>query len=557
MSSEKRLLLAVGLTLLILIVYPVYLRWITPESIPSRTSAAVQTPNGLGETAGVLAGPGSGLSLPQPPDISELPVREKKFYEFSNSRFDVQFSDRGAVMTKLQVKGWDKNGNGDVDLIHPAPQEAASVQPRSEVHEESTISKAFLVTIPNQGIDFSDLTFSLEALSERTGEVRLAAQEAGRWRLEKKFQFDEKEPVVWFETVAQNLSDRPQLAALEVTSDLNIDSASRRDNYEVQSFTAFPDRLVSVKLDKMAKKTVISEGSVLWQALVRKYFGIFFHPDEPATLSKSEADSKDANVMRGTLRFSAREVAPGETLTRKFLVYAGPQNYAALKSFDRGFERVLSQGFFGVFKLWLLVALRWVHKVTGNYGWSIILITCAVKLLFTPFTHMSFESMRKMQALQPKIKALQEQYKQDQAKLSKETMELYKRHKVNPMGGCLPMLLQIPVFIAFYQVLVQTVELKGAPFLFWIRDLSEPDRLWALPFSLPFLGDGVNVLPILMLLSMVWQQRLTPQAGTPEQQKIMMIMPVVFGFIFYSLPSGLVLYWLFNKVPSLFFPFFF
>jgi len=174
-------------------------------------------------------------------------------------------------------------------------------------------------------------------------------------------------------------------------------------------------------------------------------------------------------------------------------------------------QHLLSQGFFGVFKLWLLVALRWVHKVTGNYGWSIILITCAVKLLFTPFTHMSFESMRKMQALQPKIKALQEQYKQDQAKLSKETMELYKRHKVNPMGGRLPMLLQIPVFIAFYQVLVQTVELKGAPFLFWIRDLSEPDRLWALPFSLPFLGDGVNVLPILMLLSMVWQQRLTPR----------------------------------------------
>src|SRR3989338_497244 len=131
-------------------------------------------------------------------------------------------------------------------------------------------------------------------------------------------------------------------------------------------------------------------------------------------------------------------------------------------------------------------------------------------------------------------------------------MELYKKNKVNPMGGCLPMLLQIPIFIAFYQVLAQTVELKGAPFIFFIRDLSEPDRFWTLPFAIPFLGDAVNVLPILMLGSMVWQQQLTPQTGTSDQQKMMMFMPVIFGFMFYNLPSGLVLYWLVNNLLSIF-----
>ena len=120
------------------------------------------------------------------------------------------------------------------------------------------------------------------------------------------------------------------------------------------------------------------------------------------------------------------------------------------------------------------------------------------------------------------------------------------------MSGCLPMVLQIPVFIAFYQVLDQTVELKGEPFILWIRDLSAPDRAWTLPMALPFLGDAVNILPLLMLGSMVWQQRLTPQTGPPDQQKIMMIMPIVFGFIFYSMPSGLVLYWFVSNMLSIF-----
>jgi YidC/Oxa1 family membrane protein insertase len=131
-------------------------------------------------------------------------------------------------------------------------------------------------------------------------------------------------------------------------------------------------------------------------------------------------------------------------------------------------------------------------------------------------------------------------------------MQLYKRNRVNPMGGCLPMLIQIPIFIAFYQVLSEAIELKGAPFIAWINDLSEPDRLFTFPVSIPFLGDSFHLLPILMLASMVWQQKLTPQAGaTPEQTKIMAFMPLIFGFIFYKMPSGLVLYWFVNNVLSI------
>src|SRR3989338_7350631 len=163
----------------------------------------------------------------------------------------------------------------------------------------------------------------------------------------------------------------------------------------------------------------------------------------------------------------------------------------------------------GTLRLWMLLGLDYFFHLTGNYGVAILVLTLLIKLLFTPLTHFSYQSMGKMHALQPKMKALQSQHKNDPQRLNKEMMELYRRNRVNPLGGCLPMVLQIPIFIAFYQVLSTAADIKGEPFMFWIRDLSEPDRAWTLPFTLPFLGDGINILPILMLGSMVWQQRLT------------------------------------------------
>jgi YidC/Oxa1 family membrane protein insertase len=234
-------------------------------------------------------------------------------------------------------------------------------------------------------------------------------------------------------------------------------------------------------------------------------------------------------------------------------IYAGPQRYEVLRSFNVGFDEILSRGFFGFFKLILLRSLKFFNNYCHNYGWAIIILTLLIKGLFTPLTHMSFESMRKMQALQPRIKSLQEQFKKDPTKLNQKMMELYKRNRVNPMGGCLPMVMQIPIFISFYQVLAEAIELKGAPFIYWVQDLAEPDRLFRLPVEIPFLGDSFNLLPLLMLGSMIYQQKLSPQMGsTPEQAKMMAwMMPIMFGAMFYKMPCGLVLYWFINNLLSI------
>jgi YidC/Oxa1 family membrane protein insertase len=228
-----------------------------------------------------------------------------------------------------------------------------------------------------------------------------------------------------------------------------------------------------------------------------------------------------------------RPLSDGRTA---FKVFLGPKVQEVLA--ESGFElsRLLDFGWFWFIAIPMLYLLRWLHRLTGNYGVDIILLTGIVRAATTPLTQKSFKSMKEMQKLQPQLKRLQEQYKEDQAKLQKEMMELYKRHGVNPFSGCVPMLLQMPIFVGLYQALMHAIELRHAPFALWITDLSAPERLMVA-------GIGIPVLTILMGATMVLQTWLTPQQGDPAQRQVMMIMPVLFTFMFINFPAGLVLYW--------------
>jgi len=214
-----------------------------------------------------------------------------------------------------------------------------------------------------------------------------------------------------------------------------------------------------------------------------------------------------------------------------------------LESVDRRLVRAINFGMFDWLAVPLLRALKWINASIGNYGWSIILLTVLINLVMFPLRHKSVVSMRKMQEIQPQIKAIQEKYSKlkmgdpEKQKQNTETMNLYREKGVNPASGCIPMLLTFPVLFAFYSLLSQAIEIRGADFALWIHDLSAHDPLY--------------VTPILMGITMVWQQRLTPSAGDPMQQKMMMAMPLVFTFMFLWAPSGLVIYWFVSNVLAI------
>jgi len=291
------------------------------------------------------------------------------------------------------------------------------------------------------------------------------------------------------------------------------------------------------------------ETPIDWVAAKNKYFVQILAFDEPAddceirVMRDAAASNRVALASTSArLLLPDKTIAPGGTLTRQVSYYVGPKKYSILKDLGKYKGEVMQFGWWDWFR-WLCRTLLWtlnaLNAVIPSYGVAIIVVTIIVRILFWPITHKSTESMKKMQKIQPLVTEIREKYKDKPQKMNQEVMALYKEHKVNPMAGCLPMVVQIPVFIALFIVLRSAVELRFAEFL-WIRDLSEPEGLLA--GTIPIVGS-LNILPLFMTLTTVLQQRLTPTAGDPQQQKMMMIMPVVFLFLFYNMASALVLYW--------------
>ena len=287
-------------------------------------------------------------------------------------------------------------------------------------------------------------------------------------------------------------------------------------------------------------------GDIRWAGFTNSYFLAGMMP-QAGQAQEVEAAQLFFSDEDGTLETRLSMPWSGETVS--YTLYIGPKDTSALNAVDPAFDRAVDFGWSHFIARPLVSLLRILYGVTGNYGMAIILLTVMVKLVFFPLSNKSFKSMSAMKKLQPQMERLREQHKDDKQKLNQETMELYKRYEVNPLGGCIPMIVQLPVFIGLYQGLLYAIELRQAPFFGWIEDLSQPDRLGAL--AIPFVDPpGIPVLTLLMGGSMIIQQMMTPTTGDPTQQKMMLLMPVVFTVMFVNFPAGLVLYWLINNVLS-------
>ena len=393
-------------------------------------------------------------------------------------------------------------------------------------------------------------TSSPDAQAVRAGEkriVRLVWESSGGVRIVREYEFSGDR--YDFEVREQVSNGSREAIRLRPGFEL---SQEFKGELEADSYT-FTGAVVETKgkIEQLDLKTIgkgkVEKYPVSWAAADSKYFGLILLPDKPWTLERI------ALVGETGIRMSVADapvtLSPGEMVRIQARVFAGPKRYSLLKETGKGLEDLVDYGWFSFLAKPLVWLLNASNRVTRNYGIDIVILTILIKILFFPLTQKSMASMKKMQDLQPILVKLREKYKDDAQKLNQETMNLYKTYKINPLSGCLPMLLQIPVFIALYKGLLVTIELRHSPFFLWINDLSAPERLWDIAvagYTIP-----IRLLPLLMGISMFVQQKMTPSAGDPNQQKIMLLMPVIFTFMFWGFPTGLVIYWLANNVLSI------
>jgi YidC/Oxa1 family membrane protein insertase len=246
-------------------------------------------------------------------------------------------------------------------------------------------------------------------------------------------------------------------------------------------------------------------------------------------------------------------IDPGQQASIAFQLYMGPKSLKVLSAYDNNLKKSINFGWFDILAKPCLIGMNLIHDIIPNYGIAIILLTLLIKIIFWPLGSKSYKSMNDMKRLQPLMMELREKYKDDKQRMNQEVMGLYKTYKVNPMSGCLPMIVQMPIFFALYRMLYQAIELRHAPFMGWIVDLSAPDRLFTFDLAIPFMQApyGIPVLTIIMGGSMFLQQKMSPTTGDPTQAKMMMLMPIFMTVIFVNFPAGLVLYWLVNNVLSI------
>lgn len=273
-----------------------------------------------------------------------------------------------------------------------------------------------------------------------------------------------------------------------------------------------------------------------WLAMVQHHFvSAWVPPQGEVRHNYTRALGHDLFAV-GTL-ISLKEIAPGATQTNHAVLYSGPQEQARLEQLAPGLELVVDYGWLTFLAKPIYWLLDFLYGIVGNWGWAIVLLTCIVKAVLYPISAAGYRSMARMKEVTPRLKALQEKYKDDKQRLNQAMMELYKTEKINPVGGCLPIMLQIPVFLALYWVLQGSVELRGAEWILWVHDLAMPDPWF--------------VLPALMAATMFLQILLNPKPTDPMQAKVMYIMPVVFSVMFFIFAAGLVLYWLTNNICRL------
>lgn len=544
MSMEIRMLLAIVLSFLIFFVFQSIFG--TPTGTPPETPVA--------EEAGDL--PDSQTAEPQVKPLAETalpsqapgkaPLGPDRTITVETQLYIAEISEQSGCFSSFKLKGYGETLGPEAprkELIRlPVEQACTPVVAFSPNPGSQRPPRGFRTPFTGDLLDVSTAGRSLTFSSRTQAGVSIT----------KTYRFDPNSYEIDLQVTTGNLTDGYREERLSVS--LNSASGKAdRSRYVFSGPAALIDnQLKEVDVDDIEDEPLLS-GKIDWVAVEDQYFVAAVIPETPNDESTLRLAVSSGNVLSASYVDPSGPLPPKSERTLGFKLYFGPKDLDALNRTGTKLSRIVDFGFFDIIAKPLLHAMKFIHRYIPNYGVAIIMITIVVKLLFWPLSNRSYKSMSQMKRLQPKMAEIRAKYKDDKRMMNQELMNLYKIYKVNPLGGCLPMVLQIPVFFAFYKMLYQAIELRHAPFLWWINDLSAPDRLLRFNVEIPLMAPpyGIPVLTVIMGASMFFQQKMSPPPGDPTQAKMMMFMPIFFTFIFINFPSGLVLYWLVNNILSM------
>ncbi|WDN90467.1 YidC/Oxa1 family membrane protein insertase [Desulfosarcina sp. BuS5] len=457
--------------------------------------------------------------------------------------YSVQISEKGAVFKSFILKKFRENGNPDSPYLQLCSSASGLGTVLTQLRDDNFSSPGdsfFKVNIPGDTVDITDASF----------EIPFTWISPEGLIIEKRFLFSPETYLIGLDISIKNNSTRTINGNLALS--LEGDAPKKNSGYAFEGPTAFiNNKLEQVKIKKLKDKNIF-DGTISWIALENRYFASSIISDNSES-ARMHINVEQDDILKSTYVQTLGSINSGEKHVSNFYLYFGPKKISILSGLGYHLDKIVNFGMFDFLARPCLYVMNFLHKFIPNYGFAIIILTILIKLILWPLGSKSYKSMSEMKKLQPLMTQIREKYKNDKQRMNQEIMGLYKTYKVNPLGGCLPMIVQIPIFFAFYRMLYQAIELRHAPFLGWINDLSAPDRLFHFNFTIPFMEPpyGVPVLTIIMGGTMFLQQKMSPPMGDPAQAKIMMLMPIFFTAIFINFSSGLVLYWLVNNVLSI------
>ena len=529
---EKRTILAVVLSLIVVIGYqylfvkpqprkPVPLKEMTADTGQKEqaTSAPAATKQQIAPKSAV-----QDATL-----IAAKAGEDEKALTVETPLYTAVFSTKGGALKSFKLKKYNKalqhqecvelvnlNGFSDYPLAVTFPDSNISV-PAGAFYQENVGS----ISLTQPG---------------SSGQLILTLNAPGQLKVEKIFTFYADRYAFDLDIKVNNLSGTNLSQNAFLTWTEYVDPKAEEDSYGHDGPVYFIKDSVSTEKNKKLEPRKVIGPDVSWGGYESKYFIMSLIPKQPS-LTNLVFGKNERNLVYVGVEGPKNLIPSGQEGRFSYSLYFGPKDYDLLKAQNVGLENAIDYGWIKWLALPLLVATKFFYNYVHNYGIAIIILTILIKIIFWPLGNKSYKSMKDMQSLQPKIAELKERFKNDKAKLNQEIMQLYKTHKINPMSGCLPMLIQIPVFFGLYKALLYSIELRHAPFFWWLQDLSAKDPYY--------------ITPLVMGATMFWQQKISPQSADPMQAKLMLLMPVIFTFMFLNFPSGLVIYWLFNNILSI------